>query len=121
MAEPNKEITEALTALADKLGTTAEHLWSVMIAARPAVAITNLIGILIGVGLIIFGVKALKLGTKRLSEHDLDDGGMLLTIGGVGMLLVGFVAAVFSISPVIYAVFAPEYSVIREILGVIKN
>lgn len=64
----NEETSKLIRELADKLGTTAEHLWSVLVKQAPISSATDCVGLI--VLWIIMGLSFCKL--KKLVAEDID-------------------------------------------------
>ena len=65
-----KDYAEMLQALADKFGTTVEHLWGVMVYQAPLSATIN---VLQSIGLALFLIWGLKLVTNKTTRPQGED------------------------------------------------
>ena len=107
----NETITTMLQTLAEKLGTTVEYLWIVLVAAQRSQ------GILLALeSLIVLAVGGF-FGHKLVNNSDDDDG-----ISAVGYILY-VVAIAISIPLLHYATLRltnPEYAALQEILRLLN-
>lgn len=121
-----EELTPLLENLAQKLGTTSEYLWGVLLKQAPISAVSQLIQMLIT---IILGVVLFKLH-KKFSEEGKSgrtlywDKEELLTIpmflAGIGF----FILALFQVKNfdnIIYGFFNPEYWALNEVFSLLNN
>lgn len=116
---------QALTALANKLGTTAEYLWGVLLKQAPISAVTNLVLLALMVAAWALWFRFV-LKMTRVPEPTKDDrypqaqwhqdGAVLAwaTVVGSGMILC--VIAVTALPMVVYGLLSPEYWALRQIL-----
>ncbi len=122
----NDNTTKLLEQLAQKLGTTSEYLWTVLLTQAPISATTTLLQILL---ILLFGLCLWKVHKRLMKKKDdfsdnaydkFGDGvSILMAIGAivfVGMLVV----CIFGIGDVINGYFNPEYWALKEILNSIK-
>ncbi len=116
------ELDKALAALAAKLGTTAQHIWAVLIRqARVEIAIDAIFLIL---SILIFSAwfRWLRTYLKR-NESDFFDGSPAevfpLIVCGIGcLILFGFcVACLFELPTLL---LNPEYWALQQIMGAMK-
>ena len=119
----NEETTKLIEQLAQKLGTTAEYLWGVLINQASISAITDLLYIvLVAVG----GILLFK-AHKFLSKEDGHGNsfyynwdftrGIMIALTFIWSIL--FIAAFFSIVNIINGFFNPEYWALNKILNLI--
>ena len=121
----NTEITDLLTTLADKLGTTSEYLWGILLRQAPISATVILIQIIFTVLSGIFLWKLHKYFAKETDEnysmYDRSNGGLeaLIIIFSVLTLIIGIVSF-FQIENVLNGYFNPEYWALDKILNTLK-
>ena len=121
----NTEITNLLATLADKLGTTSEYLWGILLRQAPISATVILIQIIFTVLSGIFLWKLHKYFSKetdeRYSMYDRSNGGLevLIIIFSVLILIIGIVSF-FQIENVLNGYFNPEYWALNKILNTLK-
>lgn len=115
----NKETTELLEKLAEKLGTTAEHLWSVLVKQAPWSGTFHIIGCCV---VILFLLKALKKATNYKPVADYQDEEMIFVFKsiGVGILFLITLLAIYNACaefPMNLAGFTnPEFWALKQIL-----
>ena len=120
-----ENLTALLEKLAEKLGTTTEYLWGVLIRQAPISAITDLIYFM----LVILGGIALYKIHKRLMKEDesgdsvyynLEEGAIVPMAIAVIIWAVIFIICFFSLGNMINGFFNPEYWALDEVLGLCK-
>ena len=121
----NTEITNLLTVLADKLGTTSEYLWGILLSQAPISATIILIQIIFTVLSGIFLWKLHKYFSKETDEkysiYDNGNGGfeaLVITLS-ILILIIG-VVLFFQIENVLNGYFNPEYWALDKILNTLK-
>lgn len=114
----NETTEKLIRELADKLGTTTEHLWGVLvrqaaIEAYSSIAILVILGVMAGV---CFGVAALT--WKNLIKAPNDESYIPLIFISVGVVtLVGFAMSLLAnFSTILSCLFNPEYWALQQIL-----
>ena len=124
--EMDEKTLQALTALAEKLGTTAEYLWGVLLKQAPIAGITDL-AVMVAWGIAIAMWARFvqrKTNTPAATESDLYPSAEWSDQFGVGLawasvfvtgLIVVLIAGA-SLSTVIAAIFNPEYWALKQIL-----
>ena len=121
----NTEITNLLTVLADKLGTTSEYLWGILVRQAPVAATITLIQIIFTVLSGIFLWKLHKYFSKetdeRYSMYDRGNGGLeaLMVMFSMLILIIGIVLF-FAIESMFNGYFNPEYWALNKILNTLK-
>ena len=121
----NTEITNLLATLADKLGTTSEYLWGILLRQAPISATVILIQIIFTVLFGIFLWKLHKYFSKetdgRYSMYERSNGGLevLIIIFSVLTLVIGIVSF-FQIENMLNGYFNPEYWALNKILNTLK-
>lgn len=118
-----EELTNVLSQLAEKLGTTTEYLWSVLIKQAPISALTTLFQMVlfVVVGIILFKIHKWLCQTPEGNYNSrYDDYEELAVIpmllAGIGYIIV-MIILFFCISDVVNGFFNPEYWALKEILG----
>ena len=107
---------QALTALANKLGTTAEYLWGVLVRQAP---ITGAIDLAVmgawGVGcvLLVRFVQRKTCGDEPKWGDEL--GRILAWCGVLGVCAVVAIIVGFQFSPAMTAIVNPEYWALRQV------
>jgi len=120
------ETTEKLIRdLAEKLGTTADHLWGVLCRQAPISGITNLLVIGAWATLIIWGFKLLSRKTKTPPKTEKDPypsaewegDGMALAwaIWGIGALITMLVVGC-ALEGIAGSLLNPEYWALKQIV-----
>lgn len=118
----NKETTQLLQQLADKLGTTTEYLWGVLIRQAPIDATTTLIQffliLLMGYGIWRVHKRCMapyKAGAHHSVYYESDGAGPAVAIVTVFWLVL-FILCFCCLSDVINGYFNPEYWALNKIL-----
>lgn len=125
----NEQTSKFLEQLAQKLGTTTEYLWSVLIKQAPIDAWISLFQITL---IVLFGVYLFK-KHKALSVEVKSDYGrecgydkygatavIPMIIGGLFFVIFG-IAAFFCINDVVNGFFNPEYWAMERIFLACRN
>ncbi len=122
----NEQATKLIEQLAQKLGTTAEYLWAVLLKQAPVSAMIDLVYLVIvaimGVGL----YKLHKYCTKETGEYKesiYEDKGELVKPAMVILAIVWgifFIICFFSIGNIVNGFFNPEYWALKEVLSTCK-
>jgi large-conductance mechanosensitive channel len=122
----DEKTLQALTTLAEKLGTTAEYLWSVLLKQAPISAATDLVVIAAWVFGVAMWAKFVQRKTTKpaATENDRypsadwnDDVGVGLA--WISVFVSGLIVAIISgacFSSIVAAVFNPEYWALKQIL-----
>lgn len=119
---------ELIEKLAEKLGTTAEYLWSILLKQAKVQMISEIIFIII---VIIFGIILWRthkwLSTKKKWDGDYEEAGYSYHKDASGPMVIGamifcilFLTALFSIFTIVNCALNPEYWALKKILEVIK-
>lgn len=114
------ELERILNLLAERFGTTIEHLYAVMIRQAYIEAAYSLIEMVIMVVFIYYFIARLH-GKLRemLKSEDADIaiyGGICLIFGWIAVI-VAFIATIYDFRTVLGAALNPEYWVLQQILG----
>ena len=120
------ESTEILIReLADKLGTTADHLWLVLVRQAP---ISGTVDLLLTVGMMVFLVLAFRFLQKKTtvppkSESDAypsaeweREGAFIAWLCWIIILIVMVLVMIGSLSTTIAALINPEYWALKQLL-----
>jgi len=122
----NQETKEIIQEIAEKLGTTAEHLWGVLIKQAGINAITDVIIATITICVFAFTFKYVmkkthvpeKTEEERYPTAEWDD--ELGVLAHIILLIFAIIAAsitLASIYTVITALLNPEYWALKQIIG----
>ena len=122
----NDKTLQLLTELANKLGTTADHLWGILLKQVPITAWTEAIVATLVLAAWVRGYIFIKLKTKKgPSPHspeyppraawEGDDADMAWYAFGIVGIAV-FVVVIFATTTIATAVFNPEYLALKQIL-----
>ena len=104
---------QALTAIANKLGTTAEYLWGVLLKQAPISATVDLLLIVAWIA----GTAMIWSYVSKKSKEWHDDAGVFVAWMCVALLVVfGALMIVLSASNIAAALFNPEYWALKQIL-----
>ena len=120
-----KEMTELLGKLADKLGTTVEKLWSVLLKQAP---ISGVIDLALCVALVIASIFIFRFVQNKTTPQeeeryaDWDDEGKFFAWAGTAIFIA--IAGVFimcSVESIVSAFFNPEYWALTKILSKVSS
>ena len=111
------EIAKALEALAQKLGTTSEYLWNVLMKQAPLSAIMDFVQYIIVVFACYFWIKNLKVFTAKILSNDWEEEHWIWIIVISLMLGIFVIAIFFSFPNTIYAIINPEYWALNLLLS----
>jgi hypothetical protein len=121
-----QEILKRLDVLAEKLGTTAQYLWSVLVKQGTIEGISDIfVGVIFLIGLII-GIKLLKFcikeGPKHRSEKCNDWQGPYIFGSFVGtvMIIAGTIGFTTWIYYGLQALLNPEYYALQKLIELFK-
>lgn len=125
----NDQIIQLIESLADKLGTTSEYIWKVLIEQAPITAITEILFIFF----VIAGSIILYFLHRKFSKKPDENGDEIYTLyekyddflAGVMIALtvlfiILLIVSAFLIENIINAFFHPEYWALQEILKSLK-
>jgi hypothetical protein len=116
---------QALTAMAQKLGTTAEYLWGVLLRQAPISGAIDLAIMVFLVGASVLWARFVNKKTtchppteeNRYTRADWEEEGAFLAWLSVGgLLVISFVVISGSLATTVAALFNPEYWALRQIL-----
>lgn len=122
----DEKTLQALTTLAEKLGTTAEYLWSVLLKQAPISAATDLVVIAALVFGVVMWAKFVQRKTAKpeVTENDRypraewgsNEGIFFAWVSVfVSALIIAVIAGV-CFSSIVAAIFNPEYWALKQIL-----
>lgn len=122
----NEQTMKLIDQLAQKLGTTTEYLWSVLLKQAPISAITDLIFVAftIFVGFVIYKVHKLLLSEndgENSIYYNLEEAAVVPMIFVSIIWAIMFIACLFSIGNIINGFFNPEYWAFDKILSSLKS
>jgi RsiW-degrading membrane proteinase PrsW (M82 family) len=109
----NEETQKLLQQLAEKLGTTVEHLWQVLIAQARVEAITHSI-IFASLFVVIVALWAFLI-SKEFKD---DDGDVVVVVCGflAGGTLLYFLILCLEITNIVTGFYNPEYFALKQVL-----
>lgn len=115
----NDHTQEIIAKLAEKLGTTAEHLWGVLVTQAPITAATDTIGLLVcGVALLLgffFALRTMRRANESSSLMGLE--GAIITWIVWGFFCFVFLVTFFcTIGGIVAGFTNPEYVALKELL-----
>jgi hypothetical protein len=111
-----KQVSEVLDVLAQKFGSTVEHLWGILIKQAYVEGIISLVWVIIS---IIVGTISIKYIIKFFKEEDDGWEGMLFAIC-FGLIALSALVFCLNINDTIRALVNPEFYAIKEIFGQLK-
>lgn len=119
----NEQTTQLLEKLAEKLGTTSEYLWGVLIKQAPMDSVINLIlmALTVVLGLVIYRVhkhflyEPEELGKESIYEEYGPGAGIPMIMASI-VFLIMVMGSLFAIESVINGFFNPEYWALQKIL-----
>ncbi len=123
------KLAPLLEQLAEKLGTTVEYLWGVLIKQASVTVIVNIGVNLIFVCLIIFLIVLGKKLTSKLKPTEdnkypkaiiEDDDGVFFTWAGIIVVVtISFFIILLSSGEIVNALCNPEYWALKEVLSMV--
>ena len=120
----NKELSELLNKLADKLGVASYELWAILLKQAQIDALMSL-GYIISVAIMgIFLLKLHKHLSKEIggnySHYDSNDGIAIVMVVAFIVWMILFISTFFSFSNMFNGFFNPRYWALNKILETIK-
>ena len=121
----NEETLQAVTALAQKLGTTSEYLWSVLIQQAYLEAGLSLVNIIVWGMITFFVVKIVyrKTRTPKETKEELypkaewtEEGAVAAWLVSGVLILIAFIIISVEFNNLITALFNPEYWALKQII-----
>ena len=116
----NEQTDKLIRDLAEKLGTTTEHLWRVLVKQAPISAITKL-GLLVVVAIGILGlVKAFWFSFQKFKKADYgcEEGWVGCCVACVVLIIAGLVFTLMALTDldlILAGFFNPEYWAFKQI------
>ena len=116
---------QALTALAAKLGTTAEYLWGVLLRQAPITGAIDLAVMAAWVAMAMFLIRLVRRKTTTPAKTDedrypsaewSDEGAAFAWAGAVAFALLVALIVGSELSSVVAALLNPEYWALKQIL-----
>jgi hypothetical protein len=103
------ETAKILEVLAQKLGTTSEYLWGVLLKQAPISAVTEFIQYAFIIFVCVFWIKKVKIFVGKISNNEWNSDNWTWII--ITSVIIGMSAIVvfFSFPSTIYALVNPEY------------
>ena len=121
----NEQVQAMLLQVAEKLGTTAEHLWGVLLTQVRIKGITEIFFIILLPFLVWAWFKCLGIFQKKSAERDMSDGYEFLSALGLifsAIVVFFFICGAVFDSPNTVACFInPEYVALKDLLGMLKT
>ena len=117
-----EELTGLLEKLAEKLGTTTEYLWGVMINQAPIDAIVGIVLIVLCALLYIPFIWYIKWMSRNWDDIVVDDMEITHVFASViiGIIMIVFtIISICDINNIATAFFNPEYWALNKVLGLI--
>lgn len=111
------EIAKALEVLAQKLGTTSEYLWNVLLKQAPISAVADFIQFTIIVFACYFWTKNFKAFITKISDKIWKEENWVWIILVSVILGVSAIVVFFSFPNTIYALINPEYWALNLLLS----
>lgn len=118
----NEQTTKLIEQLAQKLGTTTEYLWTILLKQAHISASITLVYLVL---IIIFGIILYKLHKYFLEKDEHGDtryenGADLFMIILLTFYLIMFIVCLICIPNIINGFFNPEYWALNEILNTLQ-
>ncbi len=113
----NEQTQKLISELADKLGTTAEHLWGVLVRQAPIDATASIVssGVFLLISLITI-IVGLQLQKKTQEDFAYGFSSFFCLAGGAIALAVTISVTVASLSDISAGFINPEYWALKQIL-----
>ena len=108
----DKQMSELMGQLAEKLGTTAEHLWGALLAQAPIYGALTLIGCAV---LILAATAWTVFVWRRAGAWKCEDCAFYAWIGAVVVCLTAAVVSANNAQRIAAAFFNPEYWALQEV------
>lgn len=118
----NEQQIKLLEKLAEKLGTTVEHLWSVLVKQALIDAITgcaSTVFILVLGFIALNGARKLKVdeyGDIQLNDKDTSIPKVVVIIACFVLIITGLFCATFDVGAITTALLNPEYYAFKQIV-----
>lgn len=115
----SQEIFKRLDLLAAQLGTTAGHLWSVLVYQSLVDGITYSIGLVLAGCLVATSYRRGRAAFDRAAKSE-NEGDILLCLFHAAVLVIGTVVAVSLIGEIPTLFLNPEYAALQKVLDVLR-
>lgn len=121
----NETTDKLIRDLAEKLGTTADHLWGVLCRQAPISGITNLVVIAGLIAFIVWGFKLVKRKTtepapteaNKYPSADWEDEGKTIAWLVWGLATIGIIIWIAaSLEIIVAALLNPEYWALKQLV-----
>lgn len=110
----NDQSEALIRELSEKLGTTAENLWGVLLTQAPITGLVNLLVMAAWAGLMVWAFRVIK---KQTAEDNWDeDLSFVAWIAWVAMSTLAAIIAGCSLAETVAALINPEYWALMQIL-----
>lgn len=117
----DENTAKLLSQLADKLGTTSEYLWTVLVRQAPiSGAVDVLQYALIAIAVWLY-IKGLPRAHARFEAFDTELSGGFYIFGGGFILVTLVLVAFFAVGNTVTAFVNPEYWALQHVLSAIKK
>ena len=109
---------QTLTALANKLGTTAEYLWSVLLKQAPITGVTDLLLLIALVLGTAIWARTVYVNTseEEWEKRWQDDTAPIAWISVAVLFVITLILVTSNLSMVFAALFNPEYWALKQVL-----
>lgn len=114
----NEQTAKLIEQLAQKLGTTTEYLWAVLLKQAQIQAMVMLFQFLL---IAIFGYVLLKIHKRLSVTKDYEEENVVIPMA-IGLIIFAFLAiyAFFCIEDIFNGFFNPEYWALSKVLSAVK-
>lgn len=120
----NDESLKLLEKLANKLGTTSEYLWTVLVKQAPVAAVNEIIFTVFTVvlGIVLFNLNKKFMNDNNEVSYDNLDGVLIVPmVVGTGLFVIFAIGVMFGSIPTIISGFInPEFWALNYVLENIK-
>lgn len=116
----NEQTEQLIRELADKLGTTTEHLWGVLVKQAPLSATVEIMYALAACALLATCVKMVSWAGKRIIEGEDEERDVMAMVWGItiGIFSIILVAtAVANAATTLSGFLNPEYWALKQLLN----
>lgn len=121
-ANLTNEVLKRIDALAAKLGTTGEYLWTVLVRQARVEAIQNIVTVILSAIVIAVSIAVLKWGIRREVENDWwgEPGNITAIIASVTLAIVCTVIIIQLSNAIPTLLMNPEYWALKQVLEAMK-
>ena len=114
----NEQTQQLIEKLAEKLGTTAEHLWAVLVRQAPITSTTEAIALCIYAAVMVLGYRLVREKTKDDGDWNDNCGSIALPwVIWCGATIALLIVLCCSLSNIVAGFANPEYWALKEILS----